>query len=145
MNWLVAVSTSCSFESLKSINPSLAAALCDSEPYLNYVSIEPNELVALLNALLPLCQQALYSKNGYVGRAGEAAMAYLAQIDPIHVTPPFLDFATNALDVSAVNLSHQAPSALSALSRLIQPALRRKPSILLREVTADSATELGWY
>jgi len=128
------ISTFCSLESLKSSNPALAVALCDSEPYMNYISIPPKELVALLNALLPLCQQALYSKNGYVGRAGEAAMTYLAQIDPIHVTPPFLDFATNALDVSAVNLSHQAPSALSALARLVQPALRRKPSILLRRL-----------
>ena len=128
------VATSCSWESLKIENPDLASALCDAEPCLPSVSIQPNELVALLNALLPLCQQALYSKNGYVGRAGEAAMAYLAQIDPVHVTPPFLDFATNALDVSAVNLSHQAPSALSALVRLVQPSLRRKPSILLRRL-----------
>jgi hypothetical protein len=84
-----------------------------------------------MDTLLPLCQQALYSKNGHVGRAGEAAMVYLAQVDPVHVAPPFLDFAIRALDISAVNLAHQAPAALSALTRLIQPSLRRQPSILL--------------
>lgn len=128
------VSSTCSLASLENANPALASALCEAEPCMKSVSIPPNELAALLHALLSLCQQALYSKNGYVGRAGEAAMAYLAQIDPIHVAPPFLDFATNALDVSAVNLSHQAPSALSALARLVQPSLRRKPSILLRRL-----------
>jgi Proteasome-substrate-size regulator, mid region/Domain of unknown function (DUF3437) len=93
--------------------------------------IPPHEVVLLLDALLPLCQQTLYSKNGHVGRAGEAAMLYLVQIDPTHTTPAFLDFACRALDISAVNLSHQAPAALSALTRLIQPALRSDPAILL--------------
>lgn len=128
------VSTSCSLAVMKTTNTFLATALCQAEPCMNSMSIPPHELAALLDSLLPLCQQALYSKNGYVGRAGEAAIAYLAQIDPIHVTPPFLDLVTNALDVSAVNLSHQAPSALSALARLVQTALRRKPSILLRRL-----------
>lgn len=93
--------------------------------------IPAHEVVALMDALLPLCQQTLYSKNSHVGRAGEAAMLYLVQIDPVHSTPAFLDFACRALDISAVNLSHQAPAALSALTRLIQPALRSDPAILL--------------
>jgi hypothetical protein len=118
-------------ETLKESQPKVAEALLRDEPYLSDIAIPPKELVALMDALLPLCQQALYSKNGHVGRAGEAALVYLAQIDPVHVTPPFLDFATRALDISAVNLAHQAPAALSALTRLIQPSLRRQPSILL--------------
>jgi hypothetical protein len=124
------VGIAASLEALKD-QPKAADALMRDEPYLEYIDIPPKELVVLMDALLPLCQQALYSKNGNVGRAGEAALVYLAQIDPVHVTPPFLDFATRALDISAVNLAHQAPAALSALTRLIQPSLRRQPSILL--------------
>ena len=58
-------------------------------------------------------------------------MLYLIQMDPIHATPAFVDFATRALDISAVHSSHQAPSALSALTRLVQPSLRSNSSILL--------------
>jgi proteasome activator subunit 4 len=112
-------------------NPTLVAALYQAEPYLPHIAIPPHELVTLLDALLPLCQQALYSKNSHVSRGGESAMVYLAQMDPVHVTPAFIDFAMRALDIGAVNLSHQAPAALSALTRLVQPALRTDPSILL--------------
>lgn len=120
-----------SIESMKESRPALVEALSEVEPSLTVATIPANEVVALMNALLPLCQQALYSKNGHVGRAGEAAMLYLAQIDPARVTPPFIDFAMRALDISAVNLAHQAPAALSALTRLLQPSLRSDPQILL--------------
>jgi hypothetical protein len=120
-----------SIETLRSTRPALVEALCGVEPTLSVASLPPKEVVALMDALLPLCQQSLYSKNGHVGRAGEAAMLYLAQIDPARVTPAFIDFATRALDISAVNLAHQAPAALSALTRLLQPALRSSPNILL--------------
>ena len=93
--------------------------------------IPAHEVVLLLNTLIPLCQQTLYSKNSHVGRAGEAAMLYLVQIDPIHTTPSLLDFTCRALDVVSINLSHQAPAAMSALTRLIQPSLRCDPNILL--------------
>lgn len=125
------VGVAASVNALRKSHPNLVEKLFDVEPYLRRVDIPPAELVSLMDALLPLCQQALYSKNGHVGRAGEAALVYLSQIDPVHVTPPFLDFAIRALDISAVNLAHQAPSALSALTRLVQPSLRRQPSILL--------------
>lgn len=88
------------------------------------------EIAMIIDAMLPLCKQALYSKSGHVSQAGEAAMVYFAQIDPQHVTPSFLDFASRALDISAVNLSHQAPAALSVLARLVQPSLRTNPGIL---------------
>lgn len=120
-----------SMEALRSTRPELVDALCQVEPPMAVTYLPPQEVVALMNALLPLCQQSLYSKNGHVGRAGEAAMLYLTQIDPPRVTPAFIDFATRALDISAVNLSHQAPAALSALTRLLQPALRTNPKILL--------------
>ncbi|KAL3944784.1 MAG: hypothetical protein SGBAC_001155 [Bacillariaceae sp.] len=125
------IGTAGSIEALKVSRPDLAKALCDVEPSLTVAAIPHHEVVTLMNALLPLCQQALYSKNGHVGRAGEAAMLYLTQIDPVRVTPAFIDFATRALDISAVNLAHQAPAALSALTRLLQPALRSSPGILL--------------
>jgi hypothetical protein len=125
------VGTAGSMEAMKDSRPDLANALQDVEPNLTVASIPPHEVVLLMHALLPLCQQALYSKNGHVGRAGEAAMLYLTQIDPARVTPAFIDFASSALDISAVNLAHQAPAALSALTRLLQPALRSSPAILL--------------
>jgi len=118
-------------DELKATNPGLFEGLCEVQPVFTTASIPEEEMVALMDALLPLCQQCMYSKNGHVGRAGEAAMLYLVQIDPIHTAPVFIDFATRALDISAVNLAHQAPAALSALTRLIQPALRSNPSILL--------------
>lgn len=112
-------------------HPALASALTRAKPGANAGPIPPHELVAILHASMPLCQQALYSKNGHVGRAGEAAMLYLVQIDPVHTTPALMDFAARALDIAAVNLAHQAPSALSALTRLLQPSLRADPTILL--------------
>jgi hypothetical protein len=120
-----------SMNSIKENRPHLAKALCEVEPSLTAADIPPHEVALLMDSLLPLCQQSLYSKNAHVGRAGEAAMVYLAQIDPFRVTPVFIDFAMSALGVSAVNLAHQAPAALSALTRLLQPSLRRDPKILL--------------
>lgn len=128
------VGNSAAMDSLKLSKPSLYEALCEVQPALANAAVPEHEMVALMHALLPLCQQAMYSKNGHVGRAGEAAMLYLIQIDPMHTAPAFIDFATRALDISAVNLAHQAPAALSALTRLIQPALRSNPSILLARI-----------
>ena len=125
------VGISGSMDAMKDSRPELMKALCEVEPSLTVASIPPHEVVALMDSLLPLCQQSLYSKNGHVGRAGEAAMLYLAQIDPSRVTPAFIDFAMRALDITAVNLAHQAPAALSALTRLLQPSLRSDPHILL--------------
>jgi Proteasome-substrate-size regulator, mid region/Domain of unknown function (DUF3437) len=116
---------------LKQSHPDVLDALLKVQLGSHLSEIPAHEVVLLLDALLPLCQQTLYSKNGHVGRAGEAAMLYLVQIDPTHTTPAFIDFACRALDISAVNLSHQAPAALSALTRLIQPALRSDPAIFL--------------
>lgn len=118
-------------EALRELYPDVMQAMAEVQPGEAQRDIPPREMVLLLDALLPLCQQAIYSKNGHVGRAGEAAMLYLVQIDPARATPAFVDFAARALDIVAVNLSHQAPAALSALTRLIQPALRSDPSVLL--------------
>lgn len=118
-------------DALASKYPGLVEAVNEVQPGSSSQDIPPHEVVALLDALLPLCQQAIYSKNGHVGRAGEAAMLYLVQIDPVLATPAFMDFATRALDVAAVNQSHQAPAALSTLTRLVQPSLRTDPSVLL--------------
>ncbi|CAB9523258.1 Proteasome activator complex subunit 4 [Seminavis robusta] len=128
------VGNAAAMQALKASNPALYDKLCEVQPSLSDSTIPEKEMVALMHALLPLCQQAMYSKNGHVGRAGEAAMLYLIQIDPMHTAPAFIDFATRALDISAVNLAHQAPAALSALTRLIQPALRSNPSILLARI-----------
>eukprot|EP00550_Attheya_septentrionalis_P002489 CAMPEP_0198284816 /NCGR_PEP_ID=MMETSP1449-20131203/4226_1 /TAXON_ID=420275 /ORGANISM="Attheya septentrionalis, Strain CCMP2084" /LENGTH=2325 /DNA_ID=CAMNT_0043982031 /DNA_START=25 /DNA_END=7002 /DNA_ORIENTATION=- len=129
--------------SLMESHPLVARKLCEREPLFTNISIPEHELVIILNALLPLCQQGLYSKNGHVGRAAETALLYLVQIDPIHICPPCLDFATRALDISSVNLSHQAPAALSALNRLIQPALRRNPAVLLTRLPSILSLSLA--
>lgn len=116
---------------LKDDHSDVALMLLKEEPYLECINLTSNEIVALLDGMLPLCQQALYSKNPTVSHCGETALFHLAQIDPYRVTPPLLDFSLRALDVSSVNLSHQAPGALSMLSRLLQPALRARPDIVL--------------
>jgi len=116
---------------LKSSHPNSYEQLCNDEPYLSCIELPGHEIVAFLDTLLPLCQQALYSKNGSVSHAGETALLYLAQVDPVRVAPPMIDFGLRALDISSVNLAHQAPSALSALTRLFQPALRQCPTMVL--------------
>jgi hypothetical protein len=118
-------------DTLKAEHPDTEKQLCKEEPYLSCMHLPGNEIVAFLDSLLPLCQQALYSKNGNVSHAGETALLYLTQVDPARVASPMFDFALRALDISSVNLSHQAPAALSALSRLLQPALRHKPAVVL--------------
>jgi hypothetical protein len=116
---------------LKRDHPDVALKLLKDEPYLECINLTSNEIVALLDGMLPLGQQALYSKNPTVQQCGEMTLRYLAQIDPSRVCRPLLDFSLRALDVSSVNLSHQAPAALSMLSRLLQPALRARPDIVL--------------
>ena len=97
---------------------------------MSQVSGNPSQSIISLTFLV----QALYSKNPNVSHAGETAMLYLVQIDPRRTSPPLLDFGLRALDVSSVNLSHQAPAALSAISRLLQPTLRRDPAAVLRRL-----------
>ena len=118
-------------ETLRLSHPHVIQSLHRTQIGSHCSEIPAHEVVLLLDALIPLCQQTLYSKNSHVGRAGEAAMLYLVQIDPIHTTPSLIDFTCRALDVVSINLSHQAPAAMSALTRLIQPALRCRPHILL--------------
>jgi len=113
---------------LKMSHPELYASLLESEPMLQNSNsssiISSKGLVAILNALLPLSQQALYSKNQGVSQAGESSLLSLAQISPQYITPILLDFCLCALDVSAIHTAHQAPAAISVISRLIQPGLR---------------------
>ena len=116
-------------EALAKTHPKAVEAFGREQPIYE-AKIPVHEIALMIDSMLPLCQQALYSKSGHVGRAGEAAMLYLVQVDPEHVTPSFLDFSSRALDISAVNLSHQAPVALSVLARLVQPGLRSNPAIL---------------
>jgi hypothetical protein len=118
---------------LTASHPTVAQDYCLCEPYLND-NIPHNEIPLIIDALLPLCHQVTYSKSGYVGKAGEAGLLSLIQISPTYTAPYFLDFATAALDVTSVNLSHQAPSALGVLDRLLQPSLRRNPSMILQRL-----------
>lgn len=118
---------------LNASHPEIAQDYSLREPYLDE-SIPHNEIPLIIDALLPLCHQATYSKSAYVGKAGEAGLLSLIQISPRYIAPYFLDFATTALDVTSVNLSHQAPSALGVLDRLLQPSLRRNPSMILQRL-----------
>ncbi|KAL7551909.1 hypothetical protein ACHAWF_015121 [Thalassiosira exigua] len=167
---------------LRRDRPREAERLREEEPYSTRMELGGREVVALLDGMLPLCQQvrnqivpradactfvtggstsfalrivvptllpfvrhvnrcaaalysqALYSKNPTVSHAAETSLLYLVQIDPRRIAPPLLDFSMRALDVSSVNLAHQAPAALSTLSRLLQPALRRSPEVVLRRL-----------
>lgn len=118
---------------LEKVHPLLASTVVQVEPYQKDIGISDHEIVLLMDALLPLCQQALYSKSPRVARAGEASLMYLAQIDH-KICPQSLDFAMRALDVSSINMSHQAPAALSLLSRLVAPSLKRNPSFFLERL-----------
>ncbi len=120
---------------IKKKYPQLASKVCEIEPYKEIdISLLPDhEIVLVLDSLLPLCQQTLYSKSSQVARAGESALLYLAQIDH-KICPMFLDFAMRALDISSVTLSHQAPAALSVLSRLVPPSLKTNPSFFLERL-----------
>ena len=118
------VGNEASIRYLQGENPTLVEELKRVHVGTATAVLPPQELVALLDALLPLCQQCLYSKVSYVASAGETAMLNLVQLDPKRSVPSFLEFAIRALDVGAVHMSHQAPAAISALTRLTQPALR---------------------
>lgn len=118
---------------IQTTHPLVSTEIRAAEPFLSR-RIPDHEFPLLLDALLPLCQQALYSKSSHVSRAGESSMLYLAQLDPRRICPPMLDFATKALEVSSVNLTHQAPAAISAIARLILPSLKGDPSSFLRRL-----------
>lgn len=120
-------------ETLLKSMPNIASTVANVEPFKKCPRIPDHEIVLILDAILPLCQQALYSKSSHVSRAGEAALLYLSQID-YKVCSPLLDFAMRALDVSSVTQSHQAPAALSTLNRLVLPSLRKNPAILLERL-----------
>lgn len=112
---------------------SVYVALAEAQAALVSEAIEllPHKVVALVHALMPLCQQALYSKNSHVSRASEAAMLYLV----LQATATaFCDFGMRALDVAPVQSAHQAPAALSALTRLIQSTLRQAPQMILQRL-----------
>uniref|UniRef100_A0A7S3V8U0 Uncharacterized protein n=1 Tax=Chaetoceros debilis TaxID=122233 RepID=A0A7S3V8U0_9STRA len=113
--------------------PQLAAKIMEVEPFKQTSAILDSEVVLILDSILPLCQQALYSKSPRVSRGGEQALLYLSQMDH-KICPMFLDFAMRALDISSVALSHQAPAALSALSRLVSPSLKRNPAFFLERL-----------
>jgi hypothetical protein len=113
--------------------PLLSTRICEIEPYKRTCLIPEREVVLLLDALLPLCQQALYSKNERVSRAGDSALLYLTQIDH-KICPLFLDFSIRALNISSVTLSHQAPAALSVLAKLVHPSLRTNPLFFLERL-----------
>jgi len=113
--------------------PLLSRRICEIEPYKRTSLIPEAELILLLDALLSLCQQALYSRNERVSRAGDSALLYLTQIDQ-KICPLFLDFSIRALDISSVTLSHQAPAALSVLAKLIHPTMKSNPIFFLERL-----------
>jgi len=52
-----------SMNSIRENLPELAKVLGEVEPSLTVADIPPHEVALLMDALLPLCQQSLYSKN----------------------------------------------------------------------------------
>ena len=111
----------------------LAKKVSKIEPIVT-CTIPSHELILILDSLLPLCQEALYSKNSLMSTSGQSALVDLAHIAPHIVVPFFLQFACNTLHVSSINQSHQAPVSLAVLSSLVYPSLKFHPKILLNQL-----------
>ena len=101
--------------------PNLTKALNHAEPYMEALSWSADDMASLLDALLPLCQQAILSKTEYVRTVAMWSLRRLASMDPVSVCPPVLDFCIRALDVCSLHNAHQTPAALSAITLSLIP------------------------
>ncbi|CAM9407636.1 unnamed protein product [Chrysoparadoxa australica] len=87
-----------------------------------------DEVVVIMEAILPLCHELLYSKHSTVMSYGESCIKNIAAVAPRLVARFSLPVLSQALDpVAAVNHTHQAGPAMRALSLLIHPLLHPRP------------------
>ena len=128
------VGSSWGHKTLIQTHPKVADQLERYEPSNVRFSMKIKDLVRLLDVLLPLCQEAIYSKNVAMSNSGQVALVDLAHIIPEIVCPFYLEFACNAFHVSSIHQTHQVPTTFSTLVSLICPCLKLQPRLLLNKL-----------
>lgn len=93
-------------------------------------ALPDRDVTAVVEAILPLAHQSLYSKRSAAIAAGEQALKILACLRPASVARLTVPLLVQALDPSSLNTTHQAPAALKALSVVAQPLLVPTPYLL---------------
>ena len=91
--------------------------------------LDKNSLNYLCGALLPLVFEGLYGKNAMLIPISASCVKNLAALDP-SLADVILPFLLSALDPQAVNLSHQAPAAMTTLCLCFRSFLYPRPAIL---------------
>jgi hypothetical protein len=97
------------------------------------VAIPPlpeRDVTAVVEAILPLAHQCLYSKRSAAVAAGEQTLKTLACLRPASVARLSLPVLVQALDPGSLTMTHQAPAALKALAVIAQPLLCPVPYLL---------------
>ncbi|CAM9930549.1 unnamed protein product, partial [Phaeothamnion confervicola] len=93
-------------------------------------SLRVDDVTVLVETLLPLAHEMLFSKHPRVSENGEASLKVLALISPRLTAPATLALVLRAVDpVAAVNYAHQTPVAIKALARVLRPLLFPRPHI----------------
>ncbi len=84
------------------------------------------DVLAIVRELLPLAKQLLYTKSSTT--SAETILSNLASISPRETARVIIPLLEEALDpVHSVMHAHQAPSALRAMSKLVQPLMYPRP------------------
>eukprot|EP00752_Nemacystus_decipiens_P011025 g9797.t1 len=82
----------------------------------------------VVEALLPLVLEMVYSKDPSVGSLSNMCLSALASLSPKSVAPAFAELVLRALDpVASINHTHQAPAAIRALTSVFRPLMHPRP------------------
>ncbi len=88
------------------------------------------DATAVVEGILPLAHNCLYSKRGAAVAAGEQTLKTLACLRPASVARLTVPLLVQALDPGSLTTTHQAPAALKALSVIAQPLLCPVPHLV---------------
>lgn len=91
--------------------------------------LDKNSINYLCGALLPLVFEGLYGKNAMLIPMSASCVKNLAALDP-SLADVILPFLLSALNPQAVNLSHQAPAAMTTLCLCFRSLLYPRPVVL---------------
>ncbi len=84
------------------------------------------DVLAIVREILPVSKQLLYTKGSTT--SAESILCNLASISPRETARVIIPLVEEALDpVHSVMHAHQAPSAMRAMSTLIQPLMYPRP------------------
>ncbi|CAM9110826.1 unnamed protein product [Ectocarpus sp. 4 AP-2014] len=82
----------------------------------------------VIDALLPLVLEMVYSKDPSVGSLSNMCLATLASLSPKTVAPAAAELVLRALDpVASINHTHQAPAAIRAMTCIFRPLMHPRP------------------